>query len=107
MSNVNDAGGQVRISRAPLSLILLTAASPLAAIAAILWRLVAMDRGRFAWSEGIVAIVAVAAVAVGFAGGIYLASRRSAWWILASLLSVGIGYIELQVVVAVAWGHMH
>lgn len=107
MNNVNRLGEQEQTSKMRPLIALLVALSPLVGVAAILWRLIAMDRGRFAWSEGAVAIIAVSAVVVGFVGGLYLANRRSTWWILITLLSACIGYLELQVVVASAWSHMH
>jgi hypothetical protein len=107
MNDVIDPSVRQRARKLPL-LVPLIASSPIVAMAAILWRLFAMDRGRFAWSEDLVAIVAIAAVVTGFVGSIYcLATRRGRWWVLISMLSIGLGYLGLQIVVAAAWGHMH
>jgi hypothetical protein len=75
-------------------------ASPLIALAAMYWKAIGMKGGRFAWAAGPVLWLTLIAVVAGFAGGIYLASaRRSAWWLLVPLVSVVLGYIQMQVVI--------
>jgi hypothetical protein len=107
MKNIKDNGERASTTKVLPMSVVLTSISPFTAIAAILWRVFAMDRGRFAWSESLVALVAIVAVVTGVVGGMYLASRRSAWWISIALLSAILGYLELQVIFASALGHMH
>ena len=48
------------------------------------------------------------AIAIGFAGGIYLATtRRTAWWLLITAVSAVLGYIQVDVIVVSGMARMH
>lgn len=84
------------------------AASPLIALAAMYWKAIVMKGGKFAWAAVPVLWLTIIAIVVGFAGGIYLAAtRRNAWWLLITLASAFLGYIQIQVIIVSGMARMH
>jgi hypothetical protein len=84
------------------------AASPLIALAAFYWKAIGMKGGRFPWAAIPVMWLTNVAIAIGFAGGIYLATtRRTAWWLLITAVSAVLGYIQVDMIVVSGMARMH
>jgi hypothetical protein len=108
LNQIDDSNERSPLPRKRSAFELLVATSPLVAMAAILWRLFAMKNSWFDVGEAPVFLVALAAIGTGVIGGLYcLALHRNRWWLWLALFSMILGYVELQMVFAIAMSHMH